>query len=60
MLRAVATADGRVVGTWSARRRDGRLAVAVEAFGRIPATVRAALDAEAADIARFEGLEPAA
>jgi len=60
MLRAVATADGRAVGTWSARRRDGRLAVEVEAFGRIPAAVRTALDAEAADVARFEGLEPAA
>jgi len=60
MLRAVATADGRAVGTWSTRRRDGRLAVAVEAFGRIPAAVRTALDAEAADVARFEGLEPAA
>jgi len=57
MLRAVATADGRAVGTWSARRRDGRLAVAVEPFGRIPAAVRAALAAEAADVARFEGLE---
>jgi len=60
MFRAVATADGRAVGTWSARRRDGRLAVAVEPFGRIPAAARAALDAEAADVARFEGLEPAA
>ena len=60
MLRPVATADGRAVGTWTARRRDGRLAVAVEAFGRIPSAVRTALDAEAADVARFEGLEPAA
>jgi winged helix DNA-binding protein len=57
MLRAVATADGRAVATWSARRRDGRLAVTVEPFGRIPARARAALDAEAADVARFEGLE---
>ena len=59
MLRAVATADGRAVGTWSARRRDGRLAVEVEPFGRIPSAVRTALDAEAADVARFEGLGPA-
>jgi hypothetical protein len=59
MLRAVATADGRAVGTWTARRRDGRLAVTVEPFGRIPAAVRAAFSVEAADVARFEGLEPA-
>ena len=38
----------------SARGRGSR------PFGRIPAAVRAALDAEAADVARFEGLEPAA
>jgi hypothetical protein len=59
MLRAVATADGVAVGTWSARRRDGGLAVAVDPFARIGAPVRAALDAEAADVARFEGLEAA-
>jgi len=56
MLRAVAAANGRVVGTWSARRRAGRLAVEVEPFGRMPAAVRAALDAEADDVARFEDL----
>jgi hypothetical protein len=59
MLRAVATADGRALGTWTARRRDGRLAVTVEPFRRIPAAVRAAFSVEAADVARFEGLEPA-
>ena len=59
MLRAVATAGGRAVGTWTARQRAGRLAVEVEPFGRLPATARAALDAEADDVARFEGLERA-
>jgi winged helix DNA-binding protein len=59
LLRAVATAHGVAVGTWSARRRDGRLAVVVEPFARIGAPVGAALDAEAADIARFEGLDNA-
>jgi hypothetical protein len=60
MLRAVATAGGRAIGTWSARRRAGRIAIAVEPFGRVGAAVRAALDAEADDVARFEGLERAA
>jgi Winged helix DNA-binding domain len=60
ILRAVATARGVAVGTWGARRRAGRLAVSVEPFGRLAAGVARALDAEAADVARFEGLSPAA
>jgi hypothetical protein len=59
MLRAVATAGGVAVGTWSARRRGGRTAVVVDPFGRIPARVRAGLDAEAEDVARFECPGPA-
>ena len=55
MLRAVATAGGVAVGTWSARRRGGRTTVTVDPFGRMPARVRAALEAEAGDVARFEG-----
>jgi winged helix DNA-binding protein len=55
MLRAVATADGRAVATWGARRQGGRLAVEVEPFRRLPAAVRAALEAEADDVVRFEG-----
>jgi hypothetical protein len=57
MLRAVATAGGAAVGTWSARRRGGRLAVEVAPFARLAPPVARALDAEAADVARFEGLE---
>jgi hypothetical protein len=59
MLRAVAMAGGVAVGTWSARRRGGRTAVAIDPFGRIPAPVRAALDDEAVDVARFERPDPA-
>jgi hypothetical protein len=55
MLRAVATDDGLVGGTWSARRRGGRLVVEVEPFGRFEPGVAAALEAEAADVARFGG-----
>jgi uncharacterized protein YcaQ len=47
IIRATATADGVVVGTWS--RRDG-----LQPFGRIAAAQCRALEAEAADIARFE------
>jgi hypothetical protein len=58
MLRAVATAGGRVVGTWTARRRGGRLAVAVDPFAPLPDRTARALAADARDVARFEGLEP--
>ena len=59
ILRAVATDGGRVVGTWTARRRGGRLAVAVSPFARLSARAARALEQDAADVARFEGLEPA-
>jgi hypothetical protein len=59
ILRAVATAGGVAVGTWSARRRGDGLAVEVEPFGRLGRDAAAALDREAADVARFEGLRRA-
>jgi hypothetical protein len=49
--------DGRVAGTWRSRRAGGRLEVAVEPFGRLPAGARPALEAEAADLSRFLGAE---
>ena len=50
--------DGRVAGTWRSRRAGGRLEVAVEPFaGRLPRGTRSALEAEAADLGRFLGLE---
>jgi hypothetical protein len=45
--------DGRVAGTWRSRWAGGRLEVAVEPFGRLPAGTRAGMEAEAADIGRF-------
>jgi Winged helix DNA-binding domain len=60
IVRAVATADGRAVATWSARRRGGRLRVELDPFGRLPAGAAEALRTEAADVARFESLELAA
>jgi winged helix DNA-binding protein len=49
--------DGRVAGTWRARRAAGRLDLTVEPFGRLPAGTRPGLEAEAADLGRFLGLE---
>jgi hypothetical protein len=55
VLRAVATVGGRAVGTWGARRRGARLAVTIEPFGALGPRAAAALRADAADVARFEG-----
>jgi hypothetical protein len=52
ILRAVALLAGRAVGTWGARRRDGRLTVALDLFARAP---RGAFESEIDDVARFEG-----
>jgi hypothetical protein len=49
--------DGRVAGTWRSRRAGGRLEVAVEPFGRLPAGTRPGLEAEVADLGRFLGAE---
>jgi hypothetical protein len=50
--------DGRVAGTWRSRRTGDRLEVTVEPFaGRLPRGTRPALEAEAADLGRFLGLE---
>jgi hypothetical protein len=60
MLRAVATVRGRAVASWTARRARGRMTIAIEPFAKIAAADREALGREAADVARFEGLELAA
>ena len=49
--------DGRVAGSWRARRAAGRLDLTVEPFGRLPAGTRPALAAEAEDLGRFLGVE---
>jgi hypothetical protein len=50
VLRAVAVDDGRVVGTW----RRGRKGPEVEPFSALDPAVTEALEAEAADVTRFE------
>jgi hypothetical protein len=58
ILRAAATAGGRVVGTWSARRARGRLQVTLEPFAPLRERTARALATDARDVARFEGLQP--
>ena len=53
-----ATADGRSFGHWRIERADGSIQVVVEPFtARLPKGVRPDLEAEAADIGRFLGVE---
>lgn len=47
--------DGVVIGGWRESRRGGRLEISLD--GPLPAEIRPAIDAEIADIARFEGAE---
>ena len=49
MVRAVATADGMVVGTWTAPKG----VVAIEPFAALPAELAEALGRDAADVQRF-------
>jgi len=46
---------GRAAGIWSCRPGKGALRLRVEPFEEIPRAVRAGIDAEAADVARFLG-----
>jgi Winged helix DNA-binding domain len=55
-IRPVVVRDGVVIGGWRSRRRDGRIEVSLDLPGRQAASVRKAIEAEIADIARFEGM----
>lgn len=56
-VRAVALHEGLAVGTWSARRTEGRLRVEVTPFGTLDSELAGALRGDAADVARFEERE---
>jgi hypothetical protein len=47
--------DGRPAGLWRSQVRRGRLRVAVEPFGSLPAAAHAAVEAEAQRLAPFRG-----
>ncbi len=54
-LRPVIVRDGVVIGGWSYRRKGGRVEVEVRDPDKLSAADRKAIDAEVADIERFEG-----
>jgi hypothetical protein len=54
MIRPVALVEGQAVGTWAAPRSGRRIAVEIAPWSEIAAAARAGLDAEAADVVRFE------
>jgi hypothetical protein len=56
IIRPTITVDGSFVGTWSSKRSGDRLRVEVEPFANLSGALRKAIDAEIADVARFEGL----
>jgi hypothetical protein len=55
LISATIVLDGRVIGTWKARRPAGSLRISLEHFGRSDAQVAEAIEAEVADIERFTG-----
>jgi hypothetical protein len=58
-LHPTVAVDGQVVAVWWAEKAKGRLAVTVEPFGRLSRAVRKGIEEEAADVARFLGLDAA-
>ncbi|MFI6444022.1 winged helix DNA-binding domain-containing protein [Kitasatospora sp. NPDC050543] len=52
VIRPALVVDGRVLGTW---RREG-VQVLVEPFGRLPSSLRPAVEEEVADVGRFLGV----
>ncbi|MGH2952125.1 MAG: DNA glycosylase AlkZ-like family protein, partial [Solirubrobacterales bacterium] len=59
VLRPTICVDGRFVGLWSSKRSGDRLTITLEPFEAIDDDVVAAIEAEVADIGRFEGLSAA-
>ena len=57
VLRPTICVDGRFVGTWRAKKSAKRLDVTLEPFGGLDDAWLPTLEAEAADIARFEGIQ---
>jgi hypothetical protein len=55
-IRPVIVRDGVVIGSWRSTRSGGRIEVSLNLPQPLSAAVRKAIDAEVADIGRFEGL----
>jgi hypothetical protein len=58
VLKPTVCVDGRLVGLWSSKRSGRRLDVWIEPFDELPAGSARALEAEVADLGRFEGVAP--
>jgi winged helix DNA-binding protein len=56
IIRPTVTVDGRFVGTWVSRRAGKRLEVTIEPFAALEPETERAIEAEVADVGRFEGL----
>jgi len=57
MIHPALLVNGRAVGTWKSTRRKKQLDIVVEPFERLATGVQPGLEAEAADIARFLGIQ---
>jgi hypothetical protein len=57
IIRPAIVVDGRYVATWSSKRSGSRLAVAIEPFATLADEIERAIEAEVADLGRFEGCE---
>jgi hypothetical protein len=58
-IRPVIVEDGTVVGGWRSTRKDGRLEITLNLPRAERQRLGPAIEAEVADIARFEGVEVA-
>jgi hypothetical protein len=56
VLRATIVVGGRGVGTWGMRRERGTLRIEVKPFAALDPSTAEAVEAEVADIGRFEGI----
>jgi len=56
ILRPAIVVDGVAVGTWRQKRSGKAIRVELEPFERLDATMMRAIEAEVADIGRFEGV----
>ena len=53
-VRATIVVDGRVVGTWQQQRKGDQSVITVETFARLDPAALPGLEAEAADLGRFQ------
>lgn len=57
MLKPVLLVDGRVAGIWKSTRKKNQLEISVEPFEQLAPQARTEIEAEAAELARFLGVQ---